>query len=267
MLLVGCVDETAPRRDAIPPVAPSGLVSVTGDEAVYLYWDPNSERDLAGYRVYESPCASGGGCPYEPVGTTSATSFTVRGLLNGVTRYFAVAAVDRSGNESELAPVDGDVFDTPRPEGFGRGIANYVSTPDAAGYDFSSGTVRAFDDPATDLFYGYSVDNGGAVRAQVFVPDYQTDIQDAGFASSLDAIDYAPTSGWSPSGTVEAIPGHCYVVWTRDNHYAKFRVTALSSGGLVFDWAYQIDPGNRELKARPVRGEGRGPRPIVWLPS
>ena len=265
-LLAGCRDTTAPR-DIYPPAEPRGLYSVTGDGVVYLHWVDNTESDLAGYRIYVSDCASGGSCPYLPVGATSGTSFTVLGLTNGQTRYFAVAAYDRAGNESELAPVDEDVFDTPRPEGFGRAIANYLTTPAQAGYDFSSELVRAWDDASTDIFYGHSVDGGGTVHAQIFVPDFQTDIQDAGVHSSLDAIDFAPTTGWSPSGTVEAIPGHCYIVWTRDDHYAKFRVTTSTSGQLVFDWAYQIDPGNRELRAKPARPEGSGRRPIVWLPS
>jgi hypothetical protein len=67
--------------------------------------------------------------------------------------------------------------------------------------------------------------------------------------------------------------GHCYVVWTRDDHYAKFRVTDIqpAAGGVpdrvVFDWAYQVDPGNRELRASRVKDGRRGAtRPIAWLP-
>jgi hypothetical protein len=263
LLVAGCRDTTSPR-DTTPPSAPRGVTSVTGDGVAYLHWLANPEGDVAGYRVYESPCLDGDGCPYDPVGMTEGTSFTVSGLTNGVTRYFAVGAVDRAGNESRLSK--DDVFDTPRPEGFGRAISNYLSTPASSGYDFSSGLVRAWDNAATDIFYGHSVDGSGSVHAQIFVPDFQTDIQDAGYAASLDAVDYAPTVGWSPSGTVEAIPGHCYIVWTRDNHYAKLRVISTGSGQVVFDWAYQVDAGNRELQAKPVRPEGQSRRAIVWLP-
>src|SRR5213080_2917664 len=34
--------------------APTGLVSRTGDQSIVLHWDPNSEANLAGYRVYRS---------------------------------------------------------------------------------------------------------------------------------------------------------------------------------------------------------------------
>jgi len=84
----------------------------------------------------------------------------------------------------------------------------------------------------------------------------------------LDAIDIAPTQGWSPTGAVELLVGHCYVVWTRDDHYAKFRVTQITPPGpstparVQFDWAYQVDPGNVELRNRPVRP--KGPRAPAW---
>ena len=263
--ITGCLDDrvTSPR-DVTPPAAPRGVSSVTGDQVVYLQWLENTEADVAGYRVYEAPCASGPGCPYSLVGATTGTTFTVTGLVNGATRYFAVAAYDVAGNESDLSYQT--IFDTPRPEGFDRFLNNYLGAPVTAGWDFTAFAVRPWDDARTDMFFGT---NGATF--QMFVPDYQTDIQDAGWASSLDAVDYAPTGGWAPSGTVELIPGHCYVVWTRDDHYAKFRVTQIvpASGPnparVVFDWAYQVDGGNRELKLRRVKSSQTGPRPIEWL--
>jgi hypothetical protein len=89
----------------------------------------------------------------------------------------------------------------------------------------------------------------------MYAPWADTQIQDAGYAESLDAIDYAPGTGWSPSGTAELIIGHCYVVRLGDGplaHYAKFRVTNLSARQVELDWAYQIAPDNRELRARRV---------------
>lgn len=256
LALGGCDDSTSP--DTTPPAPPQAVYSVTGDQEVFLSWVDNTERDLAGYRVYRSECAGGSGCPYFLVGTTQGTTFTVTGLTNGITRYYAVAAFDRSGNESELS--EDNVFDTPRPEGFGAGVNNYLDNEVGSGWDFSAYSARNWDHAETDMFFG---EQNGEFR--MFVPDFQTDIQDAGFASNLDAVDWAPAEGWSPSGSVELIEGHCYVVWTRTDHYAKFRVRTLTATHVVFDWAYQVDPGNQELRARPVRDEGSsGRRPIVW---
>lgn len=259
--LSGCDDGTRPG-DVTPPAAPRGVYSITGDHEVFVSWLDNTEPDVAGYRIYDSPCGELD-CPYDPVGSTSRTSFTVTGLPNGVTRHYAVAAYDRAGNESDLSY--DTVFDTPRPEGRDAFLNNSQETLAGAGWDFSAYQSRPADDPLTDMYFGFN----GSID-QMFVPDLGTDIQDAGYASSLDAVDYAPSGGWSPTGTVELIQGHCYVVATRDNHYAKFRVTDLRPAGggnptqVVLDWAYQVDTGNRELRARPVRSGAGVKRPIYW---
>ena len=225
-----------------------------------LHWLGNTESDVAGYRIYMAPCASGSSCPYDRVGTTTATSFQVTGLTNSVTRYFAVAAVDLAGNESALSYET--IFDTPRPAGFGAAMSNFVSTPAFAGWDFSVAHTVAYNAPSVDVWFG---DNGSV--KQLFGADngsVLTGVQDVGFVNSLDDVDFAPTQGWSPTGTAELIIGHAYIVWTLDDHYAKLRVTGFSSGNVIFDWAYQADVGNRELFARPSRGAG-GARSIPWI--
>lgn len=236
----------APTPDTTPPGAPQGLYSVTGDRAVTLRWLPNPEPDVAGYAIFIGPCPSGPACPYDLYGRTAETTVTVTGLVNGVTRYFAVAAFDTAGNEGPLSV--GDVYDTPRPAGANVSLGNAHTSVVGAGWDFSAATKRSSTDPSTDVYY-YAQPGGAAL---LVCPDVNTNIQDMGAAGTLDAIDYAPITGWSPTGTAEAIAGHNYVVWTRDNHFAKVRVTSVSPSALVFDWAYQVDPGNRELGARRV---------------
>lgn len=258
VLLAGCNDNTTSVRDVTAPAAPRGVRTITGDTRVYMDWLANTEPDVAGYFVYMGACPDPS-CARR-VGATTGTSIVVDGLTNGVTRYFSVTAYDRAGNESDLSY--DLVYDTPRPEGFGRVLSNYLDTTAGSGYDFSQYATRAWNDTLTDMYFGY---NG--TFYQMFVPDYQTDIQDAGYAGTLDAVDWAPTSGWSPSGTVELIVGHCYVVWTRDDHFAKFRVTDLRPGGsgtparVTLDWAYQVAQGNPELKAARTRS---GLRPLAW---
>lgn len=269
LVLAGCSDDT-PTRPLVPPAAPRGLFSVTGDNSVTLVWLANTESDVVGYRIYRADCASGSGCPYERIGTVSAPAgeeyvqYVVTGLTNGETAFFAVAAVDRDGLESDLSW--NDVFDTPRPAGSGLVLYNAFDHLYDVGYDFSAFGRTDSPDPPTDIFYGYREDSTGYVYQQIFVPDYASNIQDAGYATSLDAVDFASTGGWSPSGTVEAVVGHNYVVWTRDNHYAKFRVTAVGAATVTLAWAYQLDPGNQELAVTPGTDDGVTPRrPVVWL--
>jgi len=242
--LAGCgSDHSQPVavQDVVPPAPPRALYSVTGDGSVTLNWVRNDEPDLAGYRVYISPAFTG---PYTPLGTIATTSYVVGGLPNGVTSYFAVAAYDAAGNESDLSTEN--VFDTPRPAGTNVILQPTTSEPGGiAGYDFSAGALRLSGDPATDIYYEIA----GSTRL-VVARDLNTDVQDAGY-NGLDNLDWAPDAGWSPTGTVELAVGHSYYVWTRDNHFAKFRVVALSDTQVRFDWAYQIDPGNPQLARHP----------------
>ena len=73
-------------------LAPRQLVAAD----VTLAWDPNSETDLAGYKVYygTSPGTYGA-----PISMGKRTTFTVNGLSPG-TYYFAVTAYNTSGLES-----------------------------------------------------------------------------------------------------------------------------------------------------------------------
>ncbi len=229
------------------PSTPKGLYSVTGDGAVYLFWYPNDESDLEGYRVYRNTSPSG---YFGLIGTTSSEGFVDRNVVNGTTYYYSVSAYDRSGYESELSYV---VYDTPRPEGFNGRIFDYHQYPDDAGFDFSSQHVTRYNSVDADLYLDYDSDH------DVFflcAGDSSTDIQDFGFTQSLDDVDWSPEYGWSAVGWVEAIPGHSYIIWTKDNHFAKLRVTSTSADDyILFDWAYQVDPGNPELKVKPQHGE------------
>jgi Divergent InlB B-repeat domain/Fibronectin type III domain len=65
---------------------------------VTLAWDPNTEPDLAGYKLYYGT-ASGDYAHAIDVGNT--TMYTVTNLTAGDTYYFAVTAHDASGYESE----------------------------------------------------------------------------------------------------------------------------------------------------------------------
>ena len=75
-----------------------------------------------------------------------------------------------------------------------------------------------------------------------------SDIQDIGPTNTLLDVRQAPAAGWSSTHDAILRVGHTYVVWTWDDHYAKFRVTGLSSGRVVFDWAYQTAVSNPMLR-------------------
>jgi len=219
-----------------PPFRVDGVVSVTGDGLVTVSWRPNQESDIDHYKVYRNFAPTG---TFSLVGSTGGTSFEDRSVVNGTTYYYAVAAVDNAGQESPELSYE-NVFDTPRPEGVNVDLSNDNVDNTVSGWDFSAYAIRPSADTRIDFYYAAA--NGHFL---VYVPT-DTRIQDAGYVALRD-VDFAPPSGWSADGVVEAIPGHSYIVLTRDNHYAKFEVVSRSASLMNMDWAYQIDPDNPEL--------------------
>jgi hypothetical protein len=241
LLLFASCDELH-EIDTTPPAAPRGIRTVSLDNAIEISWLDNTEPDVAGYQVWWSDQYDG---RYTLLGKTTDNIFTDNAARNGVTTYYAISAYDFEGNESDLSK--DVVYDTPRPEGLGAIVTEYRALPLRAGYDFSTYSSGPYDDPFTDFFFEVA---GSRNILNVWT---DTDIQDMGYTTSLDEISSAPTMGWSPSKMVEAIPGHTYVIWTWDDHYAKVRVREISTTRLVFDWAYQTAAGNIELRiSKPV---------------
>ena len=73
------------------------LPVVSWAASVTLRWQANSEPDIAGYNLYYGTASRSYGPPM-PTGNT--TSYTVDNLVEGQTYYFALTALDTSGNES-----------------------------------------------------------------------------------------------------------------------------------------------------------------------
>jgi hypothetical protein len=242
LLFAGCNEHMV--VDRIPPSAPQGIRATALDNAADIRWLPNTEPDVAGYNVWVSDRYDG---TYKVVARTSDEGFLDYGVVNGVRVFYGVTAFDYDGNESELSR--DVVYVTPRPEGYGTRISNYRISPDLAGYDFSTYSVGNYRDDYTDLFFEF-------YNGQAFFNVWDdTDIQDMGYTGSLYDVSVAPASGWAPSKSVEAIPGHTYIVWTWDDHFAKFRIREVTSTRVTIDWAYQIDGSNPDLK-REVPAQG-----------
>jgi fibronectin type 3 domain-containing protein len=92
-------EASATSRKLTPPEKPTGLTVVPGVGRIFLTWNENKERDLAGYHVYRSTRS---GKEFErltdkPINRTTFSDETVK---PGVLYYYVVTAVDDSGNES-----------------------------------------------------------------------------------------------------------------------------------------------------------------------
>lgn len=67
--------------------------------SVTLDWNPNTEPDLAGYRIYAATSSGAYGAAIATA-PANATSQVVTGLQPGVTYFFVITAFDAAGNES-----------------------------------------------------------------------------------------------------------------------------------------------------------------------
>lgn len=80
-------------HDRYAPATPTGVAAAVEGDVIKIYWFPNAEPDLAGYRIYrrgegEQEASRIG----EP--TASETSFVDSGAAVGVRYYYSVSAVD-----------------------------------------------------------------------------------------------------------------------------------------------------------------------------
>ena len=237
------------KEDSPPPV-PQGVYSITGDEEVLLHWLPIDDvnRDFATYVVYRSDHHPDTG--YREIGRTTNEYFVDYNVINGRTYFYAVSSMDVDGNLSALSYET--VHDTPRPQGSGEVLFDFNYLPNFSGWDFSEADNVHYSHSACDLYLEYYPGDG------VFyfnVGNIDTDIQDMGYTANFDEIGYSPAEGWSQNGWFEVICFHTYVIWTDDFHYAKIRVTNIGDHHIVFEWAYQIDAGNRELKPKVERDD------------
>ncbi len=81
---------TSPPPPSPPPPSPTPTTAT-------LTWSPNTETDLAGYKVYVGTAS---GIYGAPIDVGKVTSYVVGNLQLGNTYYFTVTAYDGSSNES-----------------------------------------------------------------------------------------------------------------------------------------------------------------------
>jgi hypothetical protein len=101
LLKLACIS----LRKIVLSLALSVIVSLIGVASVYcdqvtLEWDPNSEPDLAGYRIYVG-YSSGNYQYFADAG--NHTSLVFNNGQAGTTYFFVATAYDMSGNESEIS--------------------------------------------------------------------------------------------------------------------------------------------------------------------
>lgn len=247
LILSSCDVNDTDYYDYTPPSPPTGIQVLNGDNRVDIFWNRNRESDVAGYNVYYNYTYEG---KYTLIGSTSGTQFADIEAVNGNKYYYAVAAYDFNGNESELSY--DVIYSTPRPEGFNQPIYDAQRFPDYAGYSFQNYSVVSFNDNAADFYFDIYEGVPYLNLWEVPAPTY---IQDMGLTNDIYDIPYAPPSGWVFQDYIRAYVGHTYVIRTIENQFAKIRIKQINSDGIEFDWAFQTVPGEPQLKPIVRSGE------------
>jgi hypothetical protein len=88
--------------DTFPPAVPAGLHATMGPASIELSWDPNTEPDLAGYRLYRS---ANGGALEKLAELPPVPAYSDKAIQKDTAYRYAVSAVDRAGNESQRSSV------------------------------------------------------------------------------------------------------------------------------------------------------------------
>lgn len=247
---------------AAPPV-PGAMEVVALDGANYLRWDDGARAasDFSFYRVY---------LWFEDqsylLGETDSQGFLDELAENGLTYRYFVSAVDEYGHESAGSSL---AEGTPRPDYHGELLYDYFAFPEASGFIFREDEgfdpVVDGDDPfrhvrlETDAQGWWLVPGPGV---GVYPLGYETTALRCGPGADVDCVslDTAPTSGYQ-AADVGLLPQTTYVLHVPGDddvlRYAALRVELLGYDELgdplmIFDWAYQLQPGNPALA--PVGG-------------
>ncbi len=245
----------------VPPPVPSGIGVVALDHANYVRWAANarSADDFSFYRVYLSYQGSS-----YLLGETDSEGFLDLLAENGLTYTYFVTSVDDQGHESSgSSAAEG----TPRPDFHGDVVWDYFAQPSLSGFVFreteNEDPLVDGDDPArhfrleTDQSGWWLVPGPGV---QVYPDGYATTSLKCGPAAdaSCTSLDVAPTTGYVVAD-LELLQETTYVLRVPgddgQSHYATLRIQILGfdqNGDplVIFDWAYQLQPGNPNLAPR-----------------
>ncbi len=244
--------------EPVPPPVPEHLQTIALDGAAYLHWDdsPSLEDDFLAYRVYAS--AEDG---YYLVGETDSPGFVDLLASNGRTTSYFVTSLDDQGHESDGSEA---VDCTPRLDYAGEIMYAHQDMPSASGFRFQETAdveaVMAGD--SEHRHFRLERDGQGlwmapGPRARIHPESRWTTSLKCGPGADQDCESWelAPRSGYS-TARAALDPGYTYMFRVPgDDGQTRFGALRATIIGVdqegdelvVFDWAYQTQPGNPNL--------------------
>lgn len=253
------VEVFSPERTAPPAPDQSRVIAL--DNANYIVWGDRSRdaNDFSFYRVYQ---AAPDGNDYL-LGETDSEGFIDLLAGNGMTYDYFVTAVDVDGHEGASSAI---ATGTPRPDYAGEILYDYFDDASLSGFRFQEDDVTSpiLSGDHPDAHFSVERDGSGlwwlvpgpAAGSRVHPTGVFTSALKCGVAADETCLDatVAPASGYVTS-SVGIDPEYTYFfeVIGDDNevHYGAIRVVMQgenqNGGVVIFDWAYQLQPGNPQL--------------------
>ena len=277
-VLGGCESEDCVNCVELPPpVVPTGVHSISGDNLVIVQWydisyhpydgqyNPNVETYYIYSRYYQDGDEDNPDRQFYYIGevawdenyisTSGLHYFYDYDAVNGERYEYAVSAVNSSGRESALSFEF--VTDAPLPMSAAP-LELFDMAVDASrsGFDFSRLENGRVDPtvPGTTADIRIAFQGGipfvQTARTSVYLQDFGVFLDNEGYLY-FEGVSWAPLDGYSATGTSELIIGHIYVVEIHDpadgTHFAKFGVTGITDDAVNIIWAYQTIGGLQEL--------------------
>jgi len=241
-----------------PPAIPDAPYVVALDNANYLTWGDASRAvdDFSHYKIYLDDVGES-----LLLGETDSEGFLDLLADNGLTYRYFVTAVDADGHESGGSVI---MEGTPRPDFTGEWVYDFADVPASSGFRFavdeSDLPIVDGNDPGrhfrleTDVNGWWLVPGPGA---EIYPTGFQTTALRCGVAADADCVDLAsaPLSGYVGQD-VQLSTQESYVLRVigddQQIHYGVIRVDLLGfdqndDALMIFDWAYQLQPGNPNL--------------------
>ena len=271
-----------PGEDKFAPAAPVGLTAVPGNGSVTIRWSPNPESDLGGYNLYEvtrtTDTSGNTVTTYERVNESRITypSFTISGLTNGTTYWYAVKAYDQVGNESypSAAVVAVPSATSSGTKSLSRSVAkgwNLISIPSdpsggltdlsrLSGKSLSGDTAYSLD--STGIYSGQALDSGLPASPGQAMWYYVEDEEDAlyiqGQLFTGSEMEIPLNTGWNLIGNpfLDTLTwSDSHVTFSADGANYITLNEAVDTGILRFAAIFQGDPSG-EGEYNPLDPDG-----------
>ena len=244
-----------------PPPVPTATAVIALDGAAYFTWGANARSvgDFSHYRVYQDAS----GTTYL-LGDTDSEGFLDLLAANGTTYAYFVTSVDAQGHESGGSV---SASGTPRPDFTAEIMWDFFAVPAQSGFRFQADeSTLAVGDGSVGGDWDFRLETD--VNGWWLVPNTGTEFYDAGFTTALkcgvgaDAsctdVSLAPSTGYTAADVNLAVESTYVVRITLGGvtNYGAIRVTHLGYDQnadpiMIFDWAYQLQAGNRNLAPPP----------------